>query len=87
MWHGVRPQSVAKRLIQAGEDVTLQDPADRCSVLHEAACDSLGQPVNDLLVGGADPSSIFGPRRSTPLRQGCVERAGQDDLGGVAKGV
>ena len=52
-------EEVARRLIEAGADVSFEDPVDRCSVLHEAACDGHEQLVNDLLIGGADANSVF----------------------------
>ena len=60
-------EEVARRLVQAGADVKYVDPVDQCSILHEAACWANEQLVNDLLIGGADPISGFGPRGSTPL--------------------
>eukprot|EP00752_Nemacystus_decipiens_P014367 g12779.t1 len=61
-------EEVARRLIQAGADVSFEDPVDQCSVLHEAACWGNEQLVNDLLVGGADPT-CFADKYGTPLHQ------------------
>ena len=61
-------EEVARRLVQAGADVRFEDPVDQCSILHEAACWGNEQLVNDLLIGGADPT-CFADEYGTPLHQ------------------